>query len=331
MFRIFFLRFIQPPFLLLKGFLFALIVLFFLSFLNQWNHRSLKSIPIQYLQHVEHKVWKPIDRSIHLFIPPFSGIDLTNLIKISIAYILLSYTHRVSLRVKLQIKKVAQQEKLKKWRKTIKIRKYPSLYVELERKIDQINRTKNNKQQQVLNQEIAEIKKKLARNLRYFSFLSMDVVDSTGMKKCEDKPIIQLDFLRFKRMIQKIYDANACVKSTWTPDGAMACFNSPEQAIIAAKESIIQLKSFNEEVKQISRDFIIRCGIHAGYISYDDKLSLQEISDQVIDIAGHLQKNAEPGTISISKLSIKPTVNTSGFLSKGQIVDEHEVYQWSLQ
>lgn len=331
---IFFLR-IVPFFLgLFRYLLLGLVFLFLISFIaqwdiSQWNPQLAKNQQLQYLLDMDKTISKPFDAAIQTIVPPVYKVDITPIIKIIFCLALFFYLKRYVKRLKPYIKYRVQRDKLLRWRTQVNVPQNNSLYIELEQKLNEMSRITDKKKSQKLYLEITALKKKLESKSRYFAFLSMDIVDSTGMKRDEDKSLIQLDFIRFKRMVQTIFDKNGCVKSAWTPDGVMACFNSVNNAVVSAQDTLKELTNFNKKVKQISRDFIVRAGIHAGYIYYDDKLPLEEISDQVIDIAGHMQKHAQPSTIAISKLSIKPVDNSAGFTNKGQVIDGLEVYQWS--
>ncbi|MGQ3890738.1 hypothetical protein [Legionella sp. CNM-4043-24] len=327
----FFLR-VAPAFLLIiRGVLFALTCLFFIALLGQFNSQMAKNRQLNLLLHIEQVVSRPINPIIRSVVPRINGFDATNLSKLLLSLFLSSWLRGLNGRVLSYRHYLQEKEKLERWRKEEQIDDTNSLYLELEKKLEQINTTKDKALAQKLHLEFMELKKKLESKSRFLAFLSIDVVNSTGMKNQEDKSMIQLDFLRFKRLIQKLLDKYGCVKSAWTPDGVMVCFDTVESAVSAAKESLFALKRFNSEKKQISHDFAIRCGIHAGHIYYDEKLPLEEITDQVIDIAGHMQKHAEPGTIAISKLSIKPVDNPIGFKDLGKKVDELEVCTWGLE
>ena len=243
--------------------------------------------------------------------------------------IILSFITTIYWRIEYYGTYLIQRNELTAWKRERKISEHSNLYAALEEKLEEIHSASNKKNSKKLYKEFTQLKKRLESMARYLAFLSLDVVDSTGMKNQEDKSLIQLDFIRFKRMVQKNLDANYCVKFAWTPDGVMACFNSVDNAVKAAQSSLIQLTNFNEHIKGISRDFEIRCGIHAGTIYFDEKLPLEEMTDQVIDIAGHMQKHAQPGTIAISKPSIKPLDSAGGFTKIEKKVDEFEVYQWT--
>lgn len=174
----------------------------------------------------------------------------------------------------------------------------------------------------------AKTKKKLDAMGRDLAFLAIDVVDSTGMKQGEEKAIIENDFREYKKFVEsKIRDQGA-MKSAWTPDGAMICFPTVNAAVQAARDIINGLKGFNSNVKTVRADFAVRCGINFGYVYFDDSVPMEEMSDRVIDIAGHMQKYAAPNTICVAKQAIEPVDEVEGFVSASRVVDGYEVYMW---
>ncbi|MGH7567286.1 MAG: hypothetical protein ACREK2_10695, partial [Gemmatimonadota bacterium] len=60
----------------------------------------------------------------------------------------------------------------------------------------------------------------------------------------------------------------------------------------------------------------------------DEEVPLEDVSDRVIDIAGHMQKHAEPMTVSIAKIVVEPLTDRAGFLETPKIVDGYQVYAW---
>ncbi|HDH50663.1 MAG TPA: hypothetical protein ENH04_04575 [Nitrospirae bacterium] len=122
--------------------------------------------------------------------------------------------------------------------------------------------------------------------------------------------------------------ANGALKSAWTPDGVMICFASVEGAVRTAQKVITGLEAFNRDVKSMRLDFRVRCGINSGHVYFDESIPLEEISDRVIDIAGHMQKYAPPNNIYISKPAFEPMQDSEGFVPASKIVDGCEVYVW---
>lgn len=172
----------------------------------------------------------------------------------------------------------------------------------------------------------AETKRKLDSMGRDLAFLSIDVVDSTGMKENEEQAAIEYDFKEYKRFIEDKVRSNGAMKLAWTPDGVMICFRTVDNAVKCAREVIDGLEDFNEHVKTVKTDFCVRCGINAGYVYYDESLPMEEMSDRVIDIAGHMQKHSAPNTISIAKPAVEPLESRSGFIATPKVVDGYEVY-----
>lgn len=197
----------------------------------------------------------------------------------------------------------------------------------LDKKIQEIQSASRKDRATLLN-EFVSIKKQLEAMGRNLAFLSVDVVDSTGMKKTEDPIIVARDFVEYRKFAERKLNAYGCIKSTWTPDGIMACFNTVDDAIKTAQALINGLKEFNQSVKAMKQDFAIRCGINAGYLLFDESLPLEEISDRVIDIAGHMQKHAEKNTIFLAKNIITPVESPNKFKSVSKVVDDLDVCEW---
>ena len=174
----------------------------------------------------------------------------------------------------------------------------------------------------------AETKKSLERHKKHYAFLSIDVVDSTGMKKFEDPGIAERDFRKYKSFVEKALSTNRALKSTWTPDGVMICFATADQAIQAAQDVIKSLKAFNDSVKAIKADFKIRAGINSGEVFCDDQTPMEEMTDRVIDIAGHMQKHGAVNAVSIAQHAVEPFLSQFHFASAGRVVDGCPVYEW---
>lgn len=176
----------------------------------------------------------------------------------------------------------------------------------------------------------AAAKKTLERQKRYAAFLSIDVVDSTGMKVGETKEATERDFILYKKLVERAINAHRCLKSTWTPDGVMICFASVEDAVGAGQDIVRGLGDFNRRVKSIKRDFALRIGINAGEVSYDETIPMEEMTDRVIDIAGHMQKHGTIDAVCATKQAIEPLLGRCDFKPAGRVVDGCEVYEWRL-
>jgi hypothetical protein len=76
------------------------------------------------------------------------------------------------------------------------------------------------------------------------------------------------------------------------------------------------------------RDFKIRAGINSGEVFCDKDTPMEEMTDRVIDIAGHMQKHGLVDGIAISEHAIQPFLGKFSFRDSGRIVDGCSVYEW---
>jgi len=201
------------------------------------------------------------------------------------------------------------------------------LLTPLNRNLDPVKTAKKGDREQLL-KEFAQTKKKLGATERDLAFLAIDVVDSTGMKQGEEKAIVEHDFKEYKRYVERVLTTYGCLKSTWTPDGVMSCFTTVDAAVQGAREVVRGLGKFNREIKIMRGDFAVRCGVNSGFVYFHESLPLEEVSDRVIDIAGHMQKNAMPNSGRVAKPAIELLNERVGFEPSRRTVDVYEVYEW---
>jgi len=165
---------------------------------------------------------------------------------------------------------------------------------------------------------------------RDVAFLSMDVVDSTGLKKGEDTSVAERDFRQYKHLVEHALSECGVLKSTWTPDGVMAAFSDTKAAIRAAHDTIQSLGDFNAKIKKMRGDFKIRAGINAGPVLYDDKTPMEEMSDRVIDVAGHMQKYGSVNSICVPSDLTANLPAECDFKSAARKVDGYDVSEWAI-
>lgn len=175
----------------------------------------------------------------------------------------------------------------------------------------------------------AQTKKILDAQKKNLAFLAVDVVGSTVMKQGEDPALAELDFRRYRKLVEEVIAARSFLKASWTPDGVMICFATVADAVGAGQALIAGLEKFNREVKTMKADFAVRCGVNAGDVLYDDSMKMEEMSDGSIDLAGHMQKYAAPGSIFIGAELLESQPAKMGFRPAGdKHVDGHAVYEW---
>jgi class 3 adenylate cyclase len=220
------------------------------------------------------------------------------------------------------------KQKVESWEKDMGLSKDSAVTSTLNAKLSALKDGTKEDREELL-KIFAETKRKLSGMGRELAFLSIDIVDSTKMKIGEEQETVEYDFKQYKTFVDDILKANGVIKVAWTPDGIMACFSNIDTAVKTGKDVIRGLRHFNSEVKLMKSDFRVRCGVNSGYVYMDDDVPLEEVSDRVIDIAGHMQKHAEPMTVSVAKTVVEPMTDRQGFQETPKIVDGYQVYAWS--
>lgn len=177
--------------------------------------------------------------------------------------------------------------------------------------------------------QYSEAQKHLSKGQRHLAFLSIDVVGSTAMKRDEDRFLIEHAFAEYRKFIDRILRANNFWKVAYTPDGTMACFSSEDDAVAAAQQVLSELTFFNEGVHKLKTPFSVRCGVNAGEVVFPETKTVEEITDFVIDLAGHMQKYAKPNALWLAKEILDGLKDKNGFrLVSTQTVDGRETYEW---
>ena len=149
------------------------------------------------------------------------------------------------------------------------------------------------------------------------------------MKQGEDPVLAERDFRRYRDIVETAIARHEALKAAWTPDGVMICFSTLGGAISAAQALIIALTEFNRAGKTIKADFHVRCGVNAGQVLFDESVPMEQMTDGSIDLAGHMQKYAEPGTIFAARTLIETRGIDMGFRLVEKKVDGVEVCAWS--
>lgn len=164
---------------------------------------------------------------------------------------------------------------------------------------------------------------------RRCTFLSVDVVGSTLMKLGETQVAASATFRAYEELLRKTFKATHAWKDSWTPDGVMVCFLNLSDAVKAAQTILQQLPTFNERENRLKTPFEVRCGVNEGEVVIFEDSSVEKLVEQTIDIAGHMQKYAKPGTLWLGKAVYDALDDRSGFLPTGEEVDGWATYEWS--
>jgi class 3 adenylate cyclase len=271
---------------------------------------------------------RAIESTVKTWIPTrIAGKDMTRWIILAGMFILSGVISRAGERLHNRASYLKYKANLDIWKSQMNLSDNAIILSPLNRKLEAL-KTARRKDREELLRDFAETKKRLDEMGKDLAFLSIDVVDSTGLKMAEERAAVEHDFKEYKRFVEGKLSSSGCLKATWTPDGVMSCFTTVDAAVRAARDVINGLDSFNGNVKTIRGNFRVRCGVNAGFVYFDETLPLEEVSDRVIDIAAHIQKKAKPNTVSVAKPAIEPLAERSGFEPAGTVVDGYEVYEW---
>lgn len=221
-------------------------------------------------------------------------------------------------------------DRLEQWTKTKVVRAKASSTTGKGGPITVQDRVSN--QRLAMLREYSEAQRVLQQGRRRLAFLSVDIVASTKMKIGEDKLVIEHAFSEYKKFVERILKGNNLWKVAWTPDGIMCAFPTAEEAAKAAQTILSELEWFNDGVHRLRTPFSVRCGINTGEVIFPDDKLMEEISDEVIDVAGHMQKAASPASIWLGKEVLTELESSAGFEQiTTQMVDGRVPYEWKLR
>jgi class 3 adenylate cyclase len=148
--------------------------------------------------------------------------------------------------------------------------------------------------------QMIEIQKRLEGERVRRTFLSIDVVSSSELKRSADELLVEYSFNQYRRFIEEIVLAEGGQVQSTAGDGTMAMFSSDAAAVRAALRMQNELASFNAQHNRLPRPFHIRCGINAGEVALMPGQPIGYLQSAVIDRAAALQKSAPSGDIVVS-------------------------------
>jgi class 3 adenylate cyclase len=144
------------------------------------------------------------------------------------------------------------------------------------------------------------LQKTLEGQKQHRAFLSVDIVESSEMKRNVPELAVEYSFGQYRRWVEdRARECGGEVQSA-AGDGVMCVFPTDLGAIRAARELQEGLARFNGEQNRLATPFRIRCGTSAGEVAIEHGVPLGHLYSAVIDRAAALQKRAAPGDILVS-------------------------------
>jgi len=135
------------------------------------------------------------------------------------------------------------------------------------------------------------------------TFLDIDVVDSYGMKaRASRSDYIIVSFERFRRFVVGVVEEFDGEILNSNGDELMCFFESPLQAVRSASSVVTRLVAFNQVNNLLESPFRVRQGAHTGHSLVDRKRGVAY--SPILDVAGHLQKDAEIDGLLISQQTL---------------------------
>jgi serine/threonine protein kinase/class 3 adenylate cyclase len=177
--------------------------------------------------------------------------------------------------------------------------------------------------------EYSESQNRLYAGKQHLAFLSVDIVGSTKMKQGEDKLVVEHAFVEYRKFLERILKTHNVWKFASTPDGTMAAFQKADDAVCAAQAVLKELDWFNDGVHRLRSRFSVRCGVNVGEVIFPPDKNLEEITDEVIDVAGHMQKYATADSLWVAKDALKEVADPAGFhMIEDRQVDNRTAFEW---
>jgi pSer/pThr/pTyr-binding forkhead associated (FHA) protein/class 3 adenylate cyclase len=136
------------------------------------------------------------------------------------------------------------------------------------------------------------------------SFLDVDVVNSYGMKSQSGRAEhIIVSFERFRTYVGGVVTEHRGHVLNSNGDELMCYFESTLDAVRAGSQVLSRLDDFNRRNNLLPVPFSFRVGVHTGRSLVDLQKGIAYSA--VLDIAGHLQKQAEHNGMVISEQTLK--------------------------
>ncbi|HKC52398.1 MAG TPA: FHA domain-containing protein [Myxococcota bacterium] len=162
------------------------------------------------------------------------------------------------------------------------------------------------------------------------SFLDVDIADSYGLKASESRPErVFVSFERFRGYVaDRVAEHTGRILNS-NGDEVMAFFTSADSALRSARSLLTGLSGWNARDNLLASEFRVRIGIHTGRSAVD--LASGVAYSPVLDVAGHLQKNAPINGVLISEATYSALLDDRAGLEPGKELPRESLKTWVLQ
>lgn len=157
------------------------------------------------------------------------------------------------------------------------------------------------KERHELLQQLQDIQDKLKSDERFVTFLSIDIVGSTRIKGENDPLVVEFTFTEYHRFVQTVVERYGGKIHSTAGDGVTAVFESPQMGYAAGRAILAGLFEFNGFRNKLSKPIEVRAGVHTGSAHVAGQSLTNVNFAHVIDVAAHMQKEADPGCMVVSE------------------------------
>jgi len=179
-------------------------------------------------------------------------------------------------------------------------------------------------------EERVDLEQRIERDfVRDGTFLDVDIADSYGLKASEPRAErVFVSFERFRSYLgARIQQCSGRVLNS-NGDEIMAFFDRAGDAVSCARALLLGMRDWNARENLLEREFRVRIGIHTGRSAVD--LASGVAYSPVLDIAGHLQKNAPVGGVLISATTHAELGDAVAGLEPGTPLARENMPTWVL-
>jgi len=147
---------------------------------------------------------------------------------------------------------------------------------------------------------------------RSYTIVSLDVADSTTMKRGQDRQSVQASFGAWHRLVEGLALRYRGEVYSESGDGTVLRFASADDAFGFSVALLDSLAAFNATENRLPMAFAVRIGLHTGEVPQTARAERSRLPSETIDLAAKLQQSAREGEVLVSATTYVALTNVSG-------------------
>lgn len=173
---------------------------------------------------------------------------------------------------------------------------------------------------EVLLAEMIELRRALNRGEQHRCVMVVDAARSSMMKSKSDPLVAEWSFRAYQEFLANMVASHQGRIHSTAGDGAVAAFDSAEDAFQCARAIQTYVVDFNQNVNRLRDPFRLRIGLHCGVSGELDEVQFAA----VIDIAAHIEAASQVGGIAVTG-AVAERLPDHRFAELHQTIDEQRV------